>query len=53
MEIQTKTIEIQFEKPLSLDFVKKEIEKMGLKPVRFGITSVQKNIATISISYLN
>jgi hypothetical protein len=51
MEIQTKTIEIKFEKPLSLDFVKKEIEKIGIKPVRWGITSVENDIATISISY--
>lgn len=52
MEIQTKTVEIKFEKPLELDFIKKEIEKLELKPVRWGITSVKDDIATISISFL-
>ena len=51
MGIQTKTIEIKFKKPMSLDFIKNEIEKMGLKPVRWGITSVNNDSAVISISY--
>lgn len=51
MEIQTKTIEIKFEKPLELDFIKKEIEELDLKPVRWGITSINGNSATITISH--
>ena len=51
MEIQTETIEIKFKKPLELDFVKKEIENKGLKPIRWAITSTKGDIATISISH--
>lgn len=51
MEIQTKTVEIKFEKPLSLDFVKNELEKIKIDPIRWAITSIKDNIATISISY--
>ena len=53
MTIQTKAIKIKFQKPLELDFIKKEIEKLGISPVRFGITSVENDVATVSISYIS
>lgn len=50
MKIQTKKIDLELEFPISSEEIEKEIEKRGIKPLRWAIVNVSGNKLTISVA---
>lgn len=50
MEITSKLVEIEAELPVDNEYIEKKLADMGIKPLRWAIVKIEKNILTISLA---
>ena len=53
MDIQTKNIELKVNLPISTKEIDKCLQDMQIKPLRYAIVKVDKELVTISVTYEN
>lgn len=53
MEIISQLVKIEANLPVSNDFIEAKLAEMNIKPLRWAIVKVEKNILTVSLACSN
>lgn len=50
MEINSKTVQIKVQNPITTSYIEDKLKEMGIEPLRWAIVKADNNTLTISIA---